>query len=276
MTDLAPALPGSLREGVRLELRRAFHPPYEMPVVVAVNGLLMAGCWFLLPESWQNWLFTLHGPVAFAMVLAGWMYSDVPSTNVLAPDRAWAIAALGDPAALRRLLYSKNLTLWLLVAPLCTVVAIGIGIHDHNWPPTLLSIAMIAVVPLGALGISAWVGIRFPYHPIALARRWEQRRSWKHMLARWTALVLTPYGLVPFVSVVLIAPSILLWNFISPNGLSSRLSDADVRVGCAARDGDRADGVLRRPPARRPLGAAAPGHVGRGTWPTPTSGSQLG
>jgi hypothetical protein len=24
-----------------------------------------------------------HGPLVFAMVLAGWMYSDVPSTNLL-------------------------------------------------------------------------------------------------------------------------------------------------------------------------------------------------
>ena len=84
------------------------------------------------------------------------------------------------------------------------------------------------------LGISAWVGIRFPYHPIALARRWEQRRSWKHMLARWTALVLTPYGLVPFVSVVLIAPSILLWNFIVAERVEQPAERRGLRVGGAA------------------------------------------
>jgi hypothetical protein len=43
-------------------------------------------------------VFTLHGSLAFALVLAAWMYSDVPATNVLAPDRQRMMAALDDPS----------------------------------------------------------------------------------------------------------------------------------------------------------------------------------
>ena len=37
----------------------------------------------LLPPRWQDALFSLHGTFAFALVLASWMYADVPATNVL-------------------------------------------------------------------------------------------------------------------------------------------------------------------------------------------------
>ena len=62
--------------------------------MVAVNGLLMAGAWFLLP---RGWLFTLQSALAFPVVLSSWMYADVPATNVLARTgsvswRPWATA----------------------------------------------------------------------------------------------------------------------------------------------------------------------------------------
>ncbi len=195
------SLPPSLGAALGWELREAFRPPFADLLVVAFNAALMCVAWFLLPTSWQNWLFTLHGPLAFAMVLAGWMYSDVPATNVLAPDSRRVLAALDDPAMLRRLLYAKNLTLWCLVAPFCTVVAVIIGWVHHDWPPTLVSVTAIAVVPFGTLGVSACVGIRWPYHPRELRFRWEHRREWRHMIVRWIALVLTPYGLVPLLAV---------------------------------------------------------------------------
>ena len=91
--------PASLAGAVQSELREAVRPPYTVPLVVTFNGLLMAAAWFLLPTKWFDWLFTLHGPLAFAMVMAGWMYSDVPATNVLAPDRERVLAALDDPAS---------------------------------------------------------------------------------------------------------------------------------------------------------------------------------
>ena len=40
------------------------------------------------------------------------------------------------------------------------------------------------------------------------------------MLCRWTVLVLTPYGVVPFLTAVLTLPSVLLWK---TEGLFKRL-----------------------------------------------------
>jgi hypothetical protein len=226
-------LPDSLASAIGAELREALRPPYTVPLVVVFNGLLMAGAWFLLPTKWFDWLFTLHGPLAFAMVLAGWMYSDVPATNVLAPDRERILAAFDDPAMLRRLLYAKNLALWCFVAPFCTVVAVIIGAVHHNWPPTLVSITAIAIVPFGALGVSCWVGIIWPYHPRDLRFRWQHRREWFHMIVRWIALLLVPYGLVPLLAILIISPSLVLWSMLSDDGLSHQLPTTHFAGGIA-------------------------------------------
>ncbi len=235
MSELLTAdeLPDSLGAAMRSELRDALRPPYTVPLVVTFNGLLMAAAWFLLPTKWFDWLFTLHGPLAFAMVLAGWMYSDVPATNVLAPDRERVLAALDDPPMLRRLLYAKNLTLWCFVAPFCTLVAVIIGLVHHEWPPTIVSVTAIAIVPFGTLGVAGWVGIVWPYHPRELRFRWQHRREWVHMIVRWLALILVPYGLVPLLAVLIISPSLVLWSMLSASGLSHKLPTSHFAGGIA-------------------------------------------
>ena len=94
---MTPSLPPSYRAAFRTELRRAFSPPYEAPIVVVVNGLLMTGAWFLLPLPLQDMLFRVHGELAFPMVLVAWMFSDVPATNVLGSDAERSLAALDRP-----------------------------------------------------------------------------------------------------------------------------------------------------------------------------------
>jgi hypothetical protein len=226
-----PPLPASLAESVRLEFGRAFRAPYEVPSVVFGNGLLMTACWTLLPASVVAWVFTLHGPVAFALVLASWMYSDVPATNLLGSEPERTIAALDDRRMLRRLWYGKNLVLWLFITPLCTVVAVAIGIHDRSVTLALLSLVWIAAVPLGALGFSAWLGIWYPYHELPLRYRWDKRRRWRPLVVRWLVLVLVPYGLVPALTVVLSLPTLALWTAESPSGDRGRLSDVQVAWG---------------------------------------------
>ena len=230
-TSALDELPSSLSAAVRWELRDALRPLFTVASVVAFNAVLMAGAWYLLPVAWQDWLFTLHGPAAFAMVLAGWMYADVPATNVLAPDRERVLAALDDPVMLRRLLYAKNILLWCFVAPFCTVVAVVIGLRQHDWPPTLVSITAIAVVPFGTLGIAGWVGIIWPYHPRPLRFRWEHRRAWFHMIVRWMALILLPYGVVPVLATLIITPSLVLWSMLSAEGLSRQLPTSHFAGG---------------------------------------------
>ena len=224
-------LPASVFQAVRLEFGRALHAPYVVPSVVVVNGLLMTGLWLWAPGTWKNSLFSLHGPLAFALVLGGWMIADVPATNLLGPDSRRTMAALDDPVMFRRLLYAKNLVLWTFVVPVCTVVALIIGTSNHDYVAMVITIIAIAVMPLGVLGISAWVGIRFPYHPIPLRQRWAHRRSWRQMWVRWLVLVVTPYGLVPALAFAFITPTLLLWGISAQYGLTGRLSDGEYALG---------------------------------------------
>jgi hypothetical protein len=227
------SLPRTLRDAVREEFGRALRPPYETLITVAANGALMSAAWFFLPKDLKDDVFTLHGSLAFALVLAAWMYSDVPATNVLGPDRRRIMAAIDDPVLFRRLLYAKNIALWTIITPVCAVIALFTGILGHNLLATFYTVIWIGVVPFGALGISAWVGILFPYHPMPLRFRWEHRRPLRRMLWRWLTLAVTPYVLVPALSVVLMVPSLLLWGFTSVHGLSRKLPDNDVGLGVA-------------------------------------------
>ena len=226
-----PTLPTTFRQAVKVELGVALHSPYEIPIAVAFNGALMTVLWFFLPDHWKNALFALHGTLAFAMVLAGWMISDVPATNVLALDADRMMLALDDPVMFRRLLYAKNIALWVLVAPVCALVALGIGVNNHDLTATVISIVAIVILPFGALGFSAWVGIRFPYHPIPLSQRWAHRRPWRHMIVRWFALAATPYILVPTIIVILLLPSLAFWAAFAEDGLNSRLSGGVYALG---------------------------------------------
>ncbi|MGP8060809.1 MAG: hypothetical protein ACLP9C_14385 [Acidimicrobiales bacterium] len=198
-----------------------------------MNGALMTSAWFFLPASLKDKLFTFHGTLAFAVVLAFWMYSDVPATNVLGPDRLRVIAAIDDPVIQRRLLYAKNIVLWILVTPICVVVAFAIGLYERDLLATLYTIVWLGLVPLGVLGLSNLVGIRFPYHPMPLRFRWEHRVPRRRMLVRWLALVVTPYGLVPALGVLLMLPSLALWGFTAKGGLSKRLPSNDLGWGIA-------------------------------------------
>jgi hypothetical protein len=200
---------------------------------VAVNGALMSSAWFFLPADLRDKLFTLHGTLAYALVLAGWMYSDVPATNVLGPDAERIGAALDDPAMLCRLLYAKNIVLWLLVTPLCAVLAVITGLLNHSLLATAYTVVAIGVLPFGVLAVSAWVGIVWPYHPMPLRSRWDHRTPWRRMLIRWGILVVTPYVLVPVLAALMLTPSLLLWGFTAPHGLSERLPDHDFGLGVA-------------------------------------------
>jgi hypothetical protein len=227
------SLPVTLHSAVRQEFVRALRAPYETFITVAVNGAMMSSAWFFLPKSLKDKVFTLHGTLAFALVLAAWMYSDVPATNVLGPDAERAAAAIDNPVMFRRLLYGKNIVLWALVTPVCLIVALVNGIFSHNLLATLYSVIWIGVVPFGVLGLSGIVGIRFPYHPLPIRYRWEHRLPRRRMLWRWLALVVTPYGLVPLLGALIMLPSLLLWGLTSTHGLSQKLPDNDLGWGVA-------------------------------------------
>lgn len=217
-------LPETLPQAVRAEWARAWRPPFEVIGVVAGNGLLMVLAWFVLPRSW---MFAFQGALAFPMFLASWMLADVTATNLLAPDRDRVLAALdGDPGALRRLLYAKNIVLWMLVAPLCTIIALAIGVHDSRWPTTMVTIVIIVIVPVALFAPAAVTGVLFPYHPHSLAWRWRSRRRFGAVVARWLILVTAPYWVVPALAGVMVLPSVLVWGALSHWRLSELTDDA--------------------------------------------------
>lgn len=222
-----------LRQAVRQQVALISKPPFETLITVAVNGALMSSAWFFLPTSLKDKLFDLHGTLAFALVLAAWMYSDVPATNVLGPDAERAIATIDDPTAFRRLLLAKHIVLWAVITPICAVLALIIGILKHDLLASVYVIVWIGVVPFGALGLSALVGVLFPYHPMPLKYRWEHRQPKARMLLRWGILIVTPYGVVPALSGLLMVPTLLVWGVTSKHGIGHKLPDRDFGLGIA-------------------------------------------
>jgi hypothetical protein len=105
------------------------HPPWDVPLVVVANATLTCIGWFLLPPAARDWLFKLHGPLAFPVVLESWMLADVPATNVLGEDASGAVSVLLDRKALLDFLDAKRVALWAFVAPICALLALVIGFN---------------------------------------------------------------------------------------------------------------------------------------------------
>lgn len=212
-------VPTSFKNALRIEFRRAFHRPWDELWAVAINAALAAGGWFLLPPSLKNSLFSIHRPLAFAVVLASWMYSDVPATNVLGESARLSILLLDDQTQLRNDLLAKTAVLWTIVSPICILVSVGFGAKEHDALITALSVLWIVAVPFGALRLSSWMGILFPYHPISLKERWRRRRGrYWHMICRWILLVTLPYVLVPAIAVGVMLPTLIMWKLSQSSG----------------------------------------------------------
>lgn len=226
-------LPDNLREALRAEWARVLRPPFETPLTVAVNAGLMSSAWFFLPPKLVDEVFTLHGSIAFAFVLSSWMYSDVPATNVLAPDALRVLAAIDQPRVLRRLLLAKSTVLWCFVAPVCLLVSFVTGLGQSGRITAVYSAVAIGIVPFGVLAVSGWLGILYPYHPVPLRYRWSRRKDGKSMLLRWGTLVLLPYAVVPALTITFLAPSLLVWGLTSTSGLTQKLPDNDFGLGIA-------------------------------------------
>ncbi|MGX7678825.1 hypothetical protein ACSMXN_07995 [Jatrophihabitans sp. DSM 45814] len=223
MSSMRPAakLPDTLRAAVAAEFLRARRPPFEIPIVVASNGLLVVLFWF---SRFHSIMFTLHGGLAFPIALGSWMYSDVPATNVLGADARRVLAALDDMPTLQRMLAAKAALLWLMIAPGCVALAVIIGAVYARPMSALWTVIVIAIVPLGALSVSDWVGIIWPYPPLSLRTRWRHRREIRTQL-RWLLLIFAPYAVVPAVFVAVALPALGWWRH-ETGGEVSRIPDA--------------------------------------------------
>jgi hypothetical protein len=203
LTDLSAA--------IKSEYVRIFTERRDDLIAVGFNAMLVTICWFLLPGSIVNWLFTLHGPLAFPYVLEMWMLGDTPATNVAGRDAVRAAKQLHDPAALRLWLRAKHIVMWSIVGPVGAIVAIVIGLVQHRYGDAAAAATVLLFLPLGVLSVAAWIGIWMPYHPQKLLWRWRHRSDWRAALVRWLALVLVPFLIVPVIAIVLLVPSLIIW-----------------------------------------------------------------
>jgi hypothetical protein len=193
------------------EYRRIFSERRDDLTAVSFNAVLVTLCWFLLPDSIRNWIFTLHGALAFPYVLEMWMLGDTPATNVAGRDAVRALSQLPDPAALRLWLRAKHLVLASFVGPTAAIVAVVIGLVQHRYQVAAAVALTLLFLPLGVLSVAAWVGLWLPYHPRKLLWRWEHRTDWRAALLRWGVLVLLPFMIVPAIAIMLLIPSLIIW-----------------------------------------------------------------
>jgi hypothetical protein len=163
LTDLSTA--------VMAEYQRIFTERRDDLIAVSFNALLVTFCWFLLPDKIVNWLFTLHGALAFPYFLELWMLGDTPATNVAGRDAVRAVARLQDPAALRLWLRAKHLVLASFVGPIAAIVAVIIGFVQHRYDMAAAVAITLLFLPLGTLSVAAWIGLWVPYHPRKLLWR---------------------------------------------------------------------------------------------------------
>jgi hypothetical protein len=215
-TPLDPAAL-TLRGAVAAAYRRAFRPPFEIPLALATNAILMTAAWFLLPPRAHDWLFSLHGPLAFPVVMASWMLGDTPSTNVAGLETNTALTVLDEPRSFRIWLAARSIVLTSLVGVPCAIIALVLGFEGQPPLKVLAACLVLAVLPFGILPISAWLGLVFPYHLRPLRWRWEHRGEWRRIV-RWVLLLMAPFVVVPIVAGLILGPSIALarWGFGAP------------------------------------------------------------
>jgi hypothetical protein len=200
-----------LFSAVGAEYRRIFSERRDDLIAVSFNAVLVTICWFLLPDSIRNWIFTLHGALAFPYVLEMWMLGDTPATNVAGRDSVRALSQLPDPAALRLWLRAKHLVLASFIGPTAAIVAVVIGLVQHRYEAAAAVALTLLFLPLGVLSVAAWVGLWMPYHPRKLLWRWEHRTDWRAAVLRWGVLVLLPFMVVPAIAIMLLIPSLIIW-----------------------------------------------------------------
>lgn len=222
----------TFRTDLRGELGLLLRWPNDDLLTIVVNALLVCGGWLLLPPAAKAWLFTLQGPLAFAVVLSAWMLSDTPSTNMLGNDAVRTLAALPDAPRLRRLLRVRAAALGCVIGPVSAVVCIAIAVYDGNTAAGLAVALVLLVLPLGVAAIAPWLGTAWPYHPRRLVWRWAHRRPWGRTL-RWGAVVVAPYGVVPAIALVLLSPGILAGVTIGQRTANGYLSGWSLAVPVA-------------------------------------------
>ena len=193
----------SVLGGLSYELRLTFRPPFEIIQVVCFNVALVLAGWFLLgPDTITSERFA--SLVFLPAVLASWAFSDVPATNLYGSQPERAMGAFGHPQRLRNLIMSRDLTLWILIAPAAAILSGILALDDNDIPKTIIVAAIVLILPFGFLGITSIVAPLLPYHPMSIRERRAKRDTW----LRWGVAVIIPFILTAPSALILLLPAI--------------------------------------------------------------------
>ena len=212
------------------DYRAAFARPWEIPKVLITNSALMIAAWFLLPPHAHALMFSLNGPLAFPIILGSWMLADTPATNILGANPGAALSALQDQSAYARKLAARCIVLGSLIGVPCAIVVMFVGVGSYPLSDIAWACALIAILPVGVLPVSAWLGIMLPYRPRSLQWRWQHRRDWRTQL-RWVALVFAPFIYVPWIGSLILAPGVAIGNWMRLPG--QRLTPVQFGISVA-------------------------------------------
>ena len=191
----------------REQLREALRPPFEDLTIILINaGLLLAG-WFLLSPAIVFRFTTL---IFLPAAIASWAFADVPATNLLGSDPQRALPLLGNPAGLKRLFASKNLVLWVLISPVCLVLALILASTQDQWKLGIAVGIAVLFMPFAYLGLCSLVAPMLPFHSRKLAWRRQHRETWR----RWGVALVIPYVLTTPAALLTVAPVVLIYALI--------------------------------------------------------------
>lgn len=205
-------LPRSFREALRSEYARTLQWPYETILTLSINAILVIVGWWFMPPWIEDLMFSNHKPMAFAVIMAVWMYSDVPTTNQPGSDSTRFLAALDDPDVLRRMIWARKFVLWSIITPVAAIASVWLGLAQDRMTAAMFGLIWVVIAPIGVLSLAPLLGIRFPYHPMTLKERWSKRADWRRMGVRWGILIVAPYAWVPVLGWVLTAPALFVWG----------------------------------------------------------------
>ena len=186
----APRLGQSLVRQVIGELRWAFTPPWTWLTGVAVN-LVLSLLWLLVTPltGRPDWA------ILIGVYFAVFILADVTTTNVLGAGALRVRLSLLRGLRVRRILFLKNLALFLVVGVPTLILTAVITVHSEADYRLLVTVPRVMYPTLTWLGVGDLVSVVLPVAIIPLRQRWQQRRQvWR--TARWLIHLVLPYALL--------------------------------------------------------------------------------
>ena len=138
-------------------------------------------------------------------------YADVPATNLFGVRAEQIVNVLRQPERVRRIMTIENLALWVLVSPLCFLIAMGLLPSQHQ-PLMSLAIAVaVLCLPFSYLGLAAIVAPLLPFHPMPWRERLRRRDTWlRYGLATGIAYL----GITWPASMLAFAPTVAIVRYV--------------------------------------------------------------